>query len=73
MTALGQKLPCRPGNATSGLPQITDVNRPARLVRFVPLGDINDEPTIFRSVMRSVGGAADQHRLTIFAWGPKFL
>jgi hypothetical protein len=27
----------------------------------------------FRSVMRSVEGAADQHRLTIFASGPKFL
>jgi|EndMetStandDraft_5_1072996.scaffolds.fasta_scaffold168330_2 hypothetical protein len=27
----------------------------------------------FRSVMRSLGGAADQHRLTIFASGPKFL
>ncbi len=29
--------------------------------------------TRFRSVMRSVGGAADQHRQTIFASGSKFL
>ena len=27
--------------ATSGLPQLTDIARPTRLVRFVPTGDIN--------------------------------
>jgi len=36
MSLLGQKLPRLPRNATSALPRSTDINRPARLVRFVP-------------------------------------
>jgi hypothetical protein len=33
---LGQKRSCLPRSATSGLPRTTDINGPARLVRFVP-------------------------------------
>jgi hypothetical protein len=36
---LGQNRPCRPRNTTSALPRSTDIARPDRLVRFVPLPD----------------------------------
>jgi hypothetical protein len=35
---------------TSGLPRSTDINRPARLVRFVPIGDINCRDCDVRSL-----------------------
>src|SRR3954447_24544138 len=38
--ALGQKLPGRPRNAISALSRSTDINRPTRLVRFVPITDV---------------------------------
>src|SRR5258708_35811931 len=52
MTALVQTRSWRPRNATSGIPRTTDIARPARLVRFVPIGDI----------IRSLVGASEQCR-----------
>ena len=40
MTALGQSRRFASWPAVSGLPRGTDIVRPARLVRFVPMGDI---------------------------------
>ena len=40
MSAKGQTRQFAPLRATSGLPQSTDITRPARLVRFVPRTEI---------------------------------
>jgi hypothetical protein len=40
MSQLGQKRRFDPLPATSGLPQPTDIVRPARLVRFVPIAEV---------------------------------
>jgi hypothetical protein len=40
MSHLGQSRRLDRGPATSGLPQITDIARPARLVRFVPQAEV---------------------------------
>ena len=40
MTGLGQKRRSGRPPVTSGLPQSTDVIRPARLVRLVPTGEV---------------------------------
>jgi hypothetical protein len=40
MTVLGQSRRIAPQPATTGLPQSTDIKRPAQLVRFVPTCDI---------------------------------
>jgi hypothetical protein len=40
MSQMGQKRRFDPLPATSGLPRLTDTNRPVRLVRWVPASDI---------------------------------
>jgi hypothetical protein len=40
MSQLGQKRRFDPQLATSDLPRSTDINRPAQLVRFVPLPEV---------------------------------
>jgi hypothetical protein len=40
MSQLGQKLRFDPLPATSGLPRITDIHRPALLVRLVPRTEV---------------------------------
>jgi hypothetical protein len=40
MSEMGPHRSSRPRNATSGLPRITDINRPARLVRLVPIPEV---------------------------------
>jgi hypothetical protein len=40
MSQLGQSRRLERRPVTSGLPRLTDVIRPGRLVRFVPIGDI---------------------------------
>ena len=47
MSQMGQKLPQQPRNATSALPRSTDINRPAGMVRFVPIGDICSPAEVF--------------------------
>ena len=44
MSLLGQTRRFEPLPSTSGLPQTTDIIRPARLVWFVPKGDIAGAP-----------------------------
>jgi hypothetical protein len=48
---LGQKRKCPGSRGTSVLPRTTDIIRPARLVRFVPIGDLTDNFTALFNVL----------------------
>jgi hypothetical protein len=57
MSELGQSRRFDAPPTTSGQPQSTDIGRPARLVRFVPITDIQKQSLDhFVCLSRSIGG-----------------
>jgi hypothetical protein len=51
MSQMGQKRRFDTLAVTSALPRTTDIIRPARLVRFVPIGDLTDNFTALFNVL----------------------
>ena len=65
MSQMGQSRHFKRATLTSGLPPQTDINRPARLVRFVPIVlkkfFLGDERNFLGPVMRFVRGDVRDH------------
>ena len=61
MTGWGQKLRFDALPATSGLPRSTDIIRPARLVRFVPIPDLAAVITCRVRALRQMHSGPSSH------------
>src|SRR5258708_33345830 len=68
---LGQKRRFEPLSTTSGLPQLTDIARSARLVRFMPCSDIAGSAALALSTIRHVESCFCSSRALALTMGAK--